>query len=55
MQDGVLCYDKSDILNRHNERNKMYNSGARLKIEIFNLRIWAYSHMGRAHAGKAWV
>jgi hypothetical protein len=27
----------------------------RLKIEIFNLRIWAYSHMGRAHAGKAWV
>ena len=27
----------------------------RLKTEIFNLRIWAYSRMGKAHAGKAWV
>lgn len=27
---------------------------ARLKNEIFNLRIWAYSRKGRAHAGKVW-
>ena len=26
----------------------------RLKIEIFNLRVRAYAHMGRAHTGKEW-
>ena len=39
------------ILQRKLERSMVI----RLKIEIFNLRIWAYSHMGRAHAGKVWV